>query len=126
MSSRQTEVPGTAAMCDFCGKRWTMMDHRWWCHHCHPVQIHVEGDVIYNADEQWLVCQDCNEMVEKKEWKSLAIYSARTHPDNKRRRDLRFLTRACYAINQAFAKAWISSHLLHEKRECLVKLPQVH
>ena len=115
----------TAAQCDFCGKKWSMMDHRWMCHHCRPVQIRTEQDVVYNADPQWLVCHECNALIEQKEWKALAVRAADTHPDRKVT-DYRWLVRTCYAINQAFANSWIRSHFLHEERDCLVRLPQVH
>lgn len=118
-------MQGRGALCDFCSEPWDPMDHRWTCHHAEQIQIVVDRQVIYNAHGNWLVCHNCNEFVQKHEWKALAFYCANRHPD-KSIRSKAVLVKACYDIARAFAKAWLSYHLLHEKRECLTQLPQVH
>jgi hypothetical protein len=104
------------------------MDHRWWCHHAGQIQIHTEDGVVYNADPQWLVCMDCNEMIERHDWFALARRAAETHPDRKKihKSDLGMLIKACFTLNKAFAGSWERSHALHEEGDCLVRLPQVH
>jgi|SRR5215510_10701887 len=112
-------------MCDFCGKQWNPMDHTWHCHHAEPFEVHdTDTDSYYEYNGRWLACQECDMYIATHNKKALALRAAEKHPD-RRPGNLREMYGVAEQLYEAFFQRWLDSHPLHEKRECLIRLPNV-
>jgi hypothetical protein len=112
--------------CDFCGKTWNPLDHTWFCHHTEPFEIRDRRDgTIYAYDDEWLVCNDCDNLIATNNHKALALRSAESHPEREPG-NLRQIYGMVEFLHGEFRRGWRNSHPLHERRECLTRLPNVH
>lgn len=115
-----------SGVCDFCNEPWNPMHHTWFCHHTTPFEITDKRDgTIYTYDDEWLVCEKCDVLLHSDNHKALCLRCAEAHPE-RQPGNLRQIYSLVEYVIQEFKRGWKESHPLHERRACLVTLPNVH
>jgi hypothetical protein len=115
----------TTGQCDFCGKQWNPNDFTWTCHHVEPFMIKdLDSGTEYAYDEQWLLCRECDVLYITQDRKALSLRAAYSHPDREPG-NLREMFAVVTILQEAFRTNWKESHPLYERRDCLVRLPNV-